>query len=310
MRRARAWTGRGQGIDCACLRPYLISAYAACALIWGTTWYAIRACIGPGGYGTLDALALRFGIAAAILVPIALRVRPWPASRRQWTWLVGAGVLDAIGYLMVYTGEESVSGGIAAVVYGTLPLVLAIVLWITKLEPITKRHLVGAAVSLAGVAVLFFDRLDVSAQQAIGVLLVEGSVIVATLYSAIMKRHGAGVHAVAVTTIFLGVTALVLAGVALVVGDDRAIPWPPPLAPTAALLYLAVIGSVVAFLAYFWLLGKTSLTVTSTLVFLYPLVALVTDALFEREITLGWRSYAGAAVVLAGLGISLRRRAT
>lgn len=240
-------------------------------------------------------------------MPIALRVRPWPASRRQWAWLAGAGVLDAIGYMLVYAGEERVSGGIAAVVYGTLPLVLAIVLWITKLEPITKRHLIGAAISLAGVAVLFLDRLDVSAQQALGVVLVEGSVIVATVYSAIMKRHGAGVHSVAGTAIFIGVTALVLAIVALVVGDDRAIPWPPPVGPTVALLYLALIGSVVAFLAYFWLLGKTSLTVTSTLVFLYPLVALATDALFEREIVLSWRAYAGAAIVLSGLAVSLRR---
>ncbi|MCX5741634.1 MAG: DMT family transporter [Proteobacteria bacterium] len=283
----------------------VVLAYAACALIWGTTWFAIRVCIGPGGYPTYDALALRFGLAVLVLVPIALRLRPWP-DRRQWSWLVLAGLLDAAGYLLVYTGEETISGGIAAVVYGTQPLVLALFLWISKMERITPAHLLGAGISLAGVIVLFLDRLDVSARQAIGVALVEGSVIVATIYSMIMKRHAAAVHGVVATTIFLGVTAVALAVVALVAGEP--IPSPLPVLPTVALVYLALVGSVIAFLAFFWLLAKTTLIVTSTLVFLYPIVALVTDALFEREVALTWRSYVGAGIVFAGLAVSLGRR--
>jgi drug/metabolite transporter (DMT)-like permease len=107
--------------------------------------------------------------------------------------------------------------------------------------------------------------------------------------------------------VFLVVTALVLTVVALVAdGGAPSLTWPPPAAPTAALLYLAVLGSVVAFLVYFWLLQKTSLLLTSTLVFVYPLVALVTDALFERE-GLTARAYIGAAITLSGLATSLRR---
>ncbi len=65
--------------------------------------------------------------------------------------------------------------------------------------------------------------------------------------------------------------------------------------------YLALIGNVVAFLVYFWLLDRTSLLVTSTLVFVFPLVALATDAVFEHAIVLGPRAYLGAGVTLAGL---------
>lgn len=283
----------------------IVVAYAACALIWGTTWFAIRVCIGPGGYETFDSLAIRFAIATAVLLPIALRLRPWP-TRRQAGWLVLAGILDAIGYLLVYLGEEHVSGGLASVVYGTMPLVLAVVLAITRVERLTGRHLLGAVVSLAGVAIIFLDRIDVDARQGLGILLVEGSVIVSAIYSTIMKRAAPAIHAVVSTTIFLGVTALVLAPVAILHGAPLV--WPPPAAPTIALLYLAVVGSVIAFLSYFWLLNKTSLLVTSTLVFLYPIVALTTDALFEREVALTWRAYAGTLVVLGGLAVSLRRR--
>ncbi|MGN6106556.1 MAG: DMT family transporter [Kofleriaceae bacterium] len=280
----------------------VVAAYATCALIWGTTWFAIRVCI--AGYPTYAAVALRFAIAALLLVPVALRARPWPRGR-AWGWLVLAGVLDAVGYLLVYVGEERISGAVAAVLYGTQPLILALLLTATRIERIRQRDVVGALIALGGVAVLFFDQLHLSAHQAAGVAMVIGSVVVATLYTTIMKQHARDVHGAVATTIFLGVTAIVLGAVAAIVGDP--VPWPPPAAPTLALLYLAVVGSVIAFLVYFWLLRRTTLLVTSTLVFVFPLVAIATDALFERELPLGARTYLGAAVTLAGLAVSLRR---
>lgn len=284
------------------LAPALVAAYAACAAIWGTTWYAIRACIAE--YPTFVALALRFGIAAVILIPIAWRARPWPRGR-AWAYLVLAGVLDAAGYLLVYLGEERISGAIAAVLYGTQPLILALLLTAFRIERITRRHMAGALVSLGGVVVLFLDRLDVSGPQAVGVALVLGSVVVATAYSMLMKQHARGVSGLVATTVFITVTAIVLGAIAVIAGEP--IPWPPPPTATLALLHLAVLGSVVAFLLYFWLLANTSLLVTSTLVFVFPLVAIATDAAFERELPLGARTYLGAAITLAGLVVALRR---
>lgn len=281
----------------------VIAAYVACAVIWGTTWYAIRVSI--AGYPTFTALALRFAIAAAILLPIAARARPWPRGR-AWGWLVLAGVLDAGSYLLVYLGEERVPGAVAAVLYGTQPLILAMLLTAVRIERLTRRHMAGAVISLAGVVVLFLDRLDISARQAAGVGMIVGSAVIGTVYSMIMKQKAAGQNGLVSTTIFLAVTALVLGGVA--VGAGGAIPWPPPARPTLAVLYLAIVGSVTAFLLYFWLLGKTSLLVTSTLVFVYPLVAIATDALFERELPLTARAYLGAAITLGGLAVSLVRR--
>jgi drug/metabolite transporter (DMT)-like permease len=280
----------------------IVVAYSICALIWGTTWYAIRACL--VSYPTFDAVALRFAIAALFLVPLAVRMRPWP-TRAQWGYLVLAGALDAAAYALVYLGEERVPGAVAAVVFGTLPLFQALTLAVVRIEPNTRRHLIGAVVSLVGVGVLFLDRLDVSPRQGVGVAMVVGAVIVTTWYTALMKRHGGAVHVVVSTTIFLGVAAVALGIVALALG--RPMPWPPPFEPSAALLYLAVIGSVVAFLSYFWLLNRTSLQLTSTLVFVYPLIALLTDRLFERAIPLGPRAYVGAAITLGGLAVSLRR---
>jgi drug/metabolite transporter (DMT)-like permease len=282
----------------------VVFAYLACAFIWGTTWYAIRVSIADGGYPTLASLALRFVIAFVVLLPIGLRAGGWPRNRKAWAYLVLAGLLDAAAYTLVYFGEEDISGGLAAVVYGTQPLILALLLQVFRIEHLSRRHLVGAVISIVGVAVLFLDRLDVSTAQAVGILLVLGSVLLATGYSMVMKRQTTG--GVIATTVFIGVTAGALGIVALIARESM--PWPPPVAPTIALLYLALVGTVAAFLLYFFLLARTNLVVTSTLVFVFPLVALATDALFEREVALGGRAYLGVAITLAGLAVTLRRR--
>jgi drug/metabolite transporter (DMT)-like permease len=284
----------------------VVVAYLTCALVWGTTWYAIRACIGEGGYPTYEALAWRFVIATALLIPLCAlaRIRDWPRGRGQWSWLVVAGLLDALGYTLVYLGEESVPGGLAAVLFGIQPLLLAIILGFTGMERVKPGALLGALISIAGIAVIFLDRADVSAEQAVGVALILGSVVASTLYVVVMKRHGGGVHWLAQTTIFLGVTAIALGAVALARGPAPVV-WPPPAAPTVALLYLAVFGSVVAFGTYFWLLRRLSLMAISTLVFILPLVSLAVDALWEREVRLGGRAYLGVAITLSGLAVNL-----
>jgi drug/metabolite transporter (DMT)-like permease len=90
-----------------------------------------------------------------------------------------------------------------------------------------------------------------------------------------------------------------------VVRGPRALPWPPPAAPTWALLYLAVMGSIVTFAAWLWLLQRLSLMASSTLVFVLPVVALVVDAVWEDAIRVGPRAYLGTAVVMLGLGVAL-----
>ncbi len=110
------------------------------------------------------------------------------------------------------------------------------------------------------------------------------------------------------TGVFLGTSAVVL-GVAGAVVERRPLPWPPPPGPTLALLYLALVGSVVVFAGYFWLLGRVSLMTLSTLVLVEPIIALAVDAVWERGVVLVPRSYLGIALTFAGVGVSIVRRA-
>jgi drug/metabolite transporter (DMT)-like permease len=280
--------------------------YTVCALVWGTTWFAIRRCIGPGGYPTFTSAAIRFALAAAILGALYLAGygRPGPKDRRQVRALAICGALSAASYGLIYAAERSISGGLACVLFGTFPIVTALVARLAGVERVSRGALVGCGVALAGVGVVFADRVDASPEQGIGVVLVLLGVVASAVYSTIMKRVANEVSPLASTGLFLG-TAAVPLGVFGAIADTRPIPWPPPVVPTIALLYLSIVGSVLVFIAYFWLLQRVTLLVVSTLVLVEPIVALAVDAAFERNVVLTPRSYAGMAVTIAGIALSI-----
>jgi drug/metabolite transporter (DMT)-like permease len=286
------------------VRLSVVAAYLACVGIWGTTFYAIRACIRPGGYATYQAAALRFVIAALILggIVAAGRVQPRPAARAQIAWLCVAGLCNFVGYALIYTAEQSITGGLACVLYGTMPLLTAVLGAITGTERASRAAVIGALVSLAGIAIIFWDRLNVSTREATGVAMVLGAVVIATIFNIILKRKGGRVHPLAQTAWFLGTTALAMT--VLAIGEGAPLPWPPPVGPTFALLYLAIAGSVVAFGSYFYLIQHTRLMTAATIVLLEPVLALVVDAIWEAQ-RIDLYSYAGAGVALAGVGVSL-----
>ena len=287
----------------------VVLAYVVCALVWGTTWFAIRVTIiGEGAYPTFESAALRFTIAAALLLLIAWAglARPGPRARAQWVWLSIAGALNALGYGLVYKGEETVSGGLAAVLFGTMPLFTAVIATWTRTERIERHTILGALVALAGICVVFWDRLSVSPEQALGLATVLLAVAVCAGYSVILKREQReDIHPLAANGVFLTVTAVVLWLFCAARGVEP-IPWPPPVEPTIALVYLGVFGSVLVFAAYIYLLKRTSLMTTMTLVFIQPTIALFVDALWEQEVRLVARTYVGCAITLSGVFISIR----
>lgn len=284
----------------------VVLCYLVCALVWSTTWFAIRVCIGPGGYATFPAAALRFSIAAVILIALvrAGLGRPGPGSRRQWLALFAAGVFNGIGYACVYRAEEDLPGGLVAVLFGTLPLFTAIVAAATGTERIRRPDVVAALVALVGISVLFWDRLSISPDQAVGVGFGIAAVLSTLAYNVIYKRAAGAVHPLSGTAVFLSVAGLVLWGIALP-GGEAAFPTPIPVAPTVALLYLALFGSVLTFVCYFYMLRRVSLMTASSLVLVQPVIALVVDALWEDGVRLVARSYVGAGITLAGVATGL-----
>lgn len=275
-------------------------AYIVCALVWGTTWFAIRLCL--QGYAPFLGIALRLTLAAVVLMTgCALFVRPprWPA--RTAFALLGAGILNATSFACIYQAERSITGGLAAVLFGTMPLMTAAVATVMGTEQMRVRALPGALAALAGVVLIYSHSLG--SASGTGVVLALGAVLASSIFTVIVKRAGATLHPLASSAMFITSSAT-CAWIITVVAGQSTLPAPLPTTPTLAILYLALMGSVIVFVFYFTLLKRVSAFTATTMVFIEPIIALAIDHIWERE-PLAASTYAGIVMTLLGVALTL-----
>ena len=274
-------------------------------LIWATTWHAILYQFGP--VPTVDSVAYRFGIASLLLLGwVAATGGSLRFSGREHRALALTGAVQyGLNYLGVYWAERFIPSGLVALLFTLMVFGNAATgTWFFG-QRMTRRHLVCAAGGVAGVALVFLPEIAQTGQRPdawLGVLAGVGAVLAAiagnvgTLRVAhAVRARGVGMAAVLGTS--MGWGALLLGGVVLAGGGPH---WDPRPAYLASLLYLAVLGSGVAFLAYFKLMERVGPARASLTSLVVPVVALGVSAALE-----GWRptvlSFAGMALSLASL---------
>lgn len=287
----------------------VVTAYVACILIWGTTWFAVRQCVLPGAFQPFTACAMRFVIAAACLSAVFLTglVRaPFP-DRKTLTWTAVCSILSVASFAFVYSAEKWVSGGLAAIISTTTPVMTALAATLTKTERVTRSQIVGLLISMVGILLIFGDRLNVSNHQGEGVLFLIASVLLSSISGVILKRHATNQNPFVSVGIFITVCAISFVTLSLVM-EGGAIFQAPPLVPTLAAAYLGVVGSIISFACYFYLLKRISLMALSKLVFFPPIIALVVDGLFETQVTLDVTTYIGIAITMLGVAAKLPAR--
>jgi len=293
-------------------RLKVIAAYLVCASIWGTTWFAIRACVARGGFLPFPGAALRFLLTVCIFACIwfVLRKRLTRPSLSNVRWIGIAGLCSGLGYALLYSAEQSVSGGIAAVISASGPLIVAMIAMATKTEQPTRMTIVGALLAFTGVAIVFHDRIQVSFAQAAAVAMLILNCCVNSVASVLLKRHANEVASIVSNTIFFSACFLLLLSGAFL-SHQAVIPMPLPAVPTLALVYLAVFGTVCTFAAWFYLLKHVRLSTVMTLSFITPVLALIVDNFFERQTVLHAETYLGIAFIMSGVAatITLKLRA-
>jgi drug/metabolite transporter (DMT)-like permease len=280
-------------------------AFAVLCLIWGSTWLAIKE--GYGGLGPFNVAALRFAIAGVLmlaLVPV-LGAR-LPRSRQEWmlSLFVGA-VLFAMDYGLIYWGEQYLDSGLTAVVFAVMPIMTALIAHAyLPAERLTARKMGGAVVAVLGVATLFGASLRVDAARVWPMLAIVGAALGGSLGTVATKRHGKDLHPAALNAPAMLFGALLLALASLATGDGLALPTDAT--TWTAVLYLALAGSIVTFLIYFWLLKSWDSTTMSFISVFTPALALLLGFLVrgERPTAL---SGVGAALILAGVWLATRK---
>lgn len=167
------------------MKPYLV--FAACCLIWGSTFLAIR--IGNESVPPIWAAALRLVLAAPLLFALVLITRqPLPRGPALRGALI-FGVLNmGANFSLLYWGERVVPSGIAAVLYATVPLSTALMAAAMGVERLAPRKLAAAALAIVGVGIIFAGeiRLDVPVAGLVAVFL---AATVAALSTVILKQY-------------------------------------------------------------------------------------------------------------------------
>lgn len=277
------------------------AAYIAVILIWTTTPLAVK-WSGEGPGFLLGALG-RMGLAAVVCVLLLMLLRiPFAWHRAARRAYVAASIAVYGAMLCVYWAAQHVPSGLISVLFGLTPLLTALFeRWLLDQRGYSLAKLGGTLLGIAGLMVIFggATALGPSALEGMGVLLL--GVLINAFSMVLLKRYNASLapFAVATGSLVIGATLLLLTWLAV---DGALPPAPLPAHATASILYLGLVGSVLGFPLFYYLLKRTPASAVALLMLLTPVTALLLgNAVNHEPITPS--VWAGTALVLAGLAV-------
>jgi len=280
-----------------------LTGFGVLVLVGGLNFPAVKATV--ESLAPMWSAGLRFAAAGLILLAVVLvRRHPLPRGRA----LVGTlafGVLSFAGaYAFAYWGIQRVPAGVASVLFASVPLVTFLAAVAHRLEPFRWLTLVGAVLAIGGIAVMVGDP----AADALPVLpllaVVAAAICIAE--AAIVAKRFPPVPPLTMNAVGMTVGAAILFGFSFVGGETHEAPR--GVATWLGLAHLVLLGSIVLFITYLFVLRRWTASGTSYMFVLFPLVAVAFGVLFQGERITGGL-IVGGALVLAGVYVGALLRA-
>ena len=284
--------------------------FAACVAIWGSTWLAITFQL-EGHVAPEASVFYRFLLASVLLFGYCLARRlPLRYTARQHAWIALQGALMfSVSYLFVYYAEQHVVSGLVAMGYSASPLLGMLGMRIVFGTPMTARIAMGSALGIAGIGLVFYPELAHlrgGGEPVLGAIFTALAVFVSTLGSLAAHRNQQ-----ARLPLWQSMAWGMLYGsglsLAVTFAMGKTLAFEPTRAYVLSLLYLAVLGSIVAFAGYLTLLRRIGPARSGYIGVMVPIVALCLSSIFER---FDWHlaTFAGIAISVAGNIVILRER--
>lgn len=278
-------------------------ALMAVYLIWGSTYLGIRFAL-EGGWPPLLAVSGARMLLAGGLMYAVLRWRGVSApARAQWPALAVMGLLMMLlGNGTVVLAEEEVSSGLAAIAIASMPL------WMGLFGAMSGRHpsrgeWLGIGIGFIGVLWLNAGSSLSSTPRGLVLLLIAP---IAWAFGSVWSR-GRDLpppFMAAATQMLCGGAMLVVLGLAM----GERLPTAPTTHGTAALIYLAIFGSIGGFGAYLWLLNHVRPALASSYAYVNPPIAVMLGAWLGGE-RFGVHDLGAMAVILIGVVAISRAKA-
>lgn len=264
------------------MKPLLV--WLILCVIWGTTWIFIKR--GLDDLPPVSFAALRFTAACVLILPALWWQKiPLPKGRGTWIIILITGFLQfCFNYGLLFWGEQHISSGLAAVLQATIPAFGLILARIYVGESITGLKIVSILLGLSGIAVIFREQLTLNGKLAfLGSAAVVVGAFGAAYASVLTKAKGQKLHPAGMVfgQMLVGHLPLWFVGLS-VEGSPLNFRW--TWNAVICVLYLAVLGSIVAFWLYYWLLTKIDVTRAMMISFVTPLVAVIIGGFFGEKL--------------------------
>jgi drug/metabolite transporter (DMT)-like permease len=283
------------------------AAWLTLCIVWSSTWLVIK--IGLHDLPPISYAGIRFVVAVIVLLAVSVgRVRLLPQRRSDYALLGFTGVLMfAVNYGLLFWGELHVSSGLAAVLQATIPIFgMVFAHLMLPDEPMRLQKLAGSLLALGGVAIICARLLGFNGVMAFwgGLGIVFGAAG-AAFSNVLLKARVLQVAPamIAAWQMIFGTAPLLVTGF-IVEGNPFRFHWTT--LSIFCLLYLAVIGSALAFLLLYWLLPRMTVTNLQTISLITPPGAVALGWAVGGEKFSLW-SLVGACFVLAGVWMIFRR---
>ena len=282
---------------------WVVAALAAVYFIWGSTYLAVA--IALESFPPLI-LSTLWAMIPGVIFVVAMRFRgvPWPTRRELWSAAaVGAFLIGGVSAFV--WAEQHVASGVTALMLGTIPLWMALVEWAWGGGRPTGKVWLGLLMGFAGVVVLGAPQLH------LGEAPVPPGCVVLLLTSAISWAIGSAYarraelpDSMPMSIGFQFITGGVLLAIGAVVAGESV--HQVTARSAVALIYLAIVDSLIGYTAYLWLLQKQSSALASTYAFVNPVVALFLGWWLANEPVTARTLAAAAAIVGAVMMIVLK----
>jgi drug/metabolite transporter (DMT)-like permease len=280
-----------------------LALFALLGFMWGSSYLFIKIGV-EDGLTPFTLIMLRLLIGFGLLaVVVAVAREALPQFGRIYGHLFVMGAINiAIPFSLITWAEQSVDSSVAAILNAAVPLfVLPLAALTLHDERLTSNRVIGLVVGFVGVAVLVgFDPADLASGDLAGEIALIGSTISYALGAVYTRRniHGLRPMIPALFQVFFG----------LVIVTVLAFVFENPLATTFtqqslfAVIWLGLLGSGLAYLLFFRILGRWGATRTSMVAYLLPLYGIVLGALVLNE-PIDGRLIAGTALIIGGVAL-------
>jgi drug/metabolite transporter (DMT)-like permease len=271
--------------------------------IWGSSYLFIK--IGLRDLSPAMVAWSRIALAAMVLMPLALSRGAFAGLGSRLPLLTLLGAVQVAGpFLLISAGEEEISSSLAGILVSSTPLFTALLaVWVDHEERSSGLRMVGVMAGFAGVAVLLGGDLSGSSAALLGGM----AVVLASLGYAIggflFKHRFADLQPIGVVAAVMTASALLLAPLGILTAPAAV----PDLGPLAAVAALGVVGTGVAFVIFYALIGTVGPARTMLVSYIAPGFAVIYGATLLDE-TISAAVVVGLVLIVGGSWLAAEGR--